>query len=191
MSYNSDLTDEAVVRAAQTDLEMFGVLVERYEKKLKFYILRISNSSEAEAEEILQEVFLKAWKNLNSFDQTLKFSAWIYRITHNETISTFRKSKSRGEDQQQSLEPELYENLPDSTDFVSEFDKKITAEEVQQVLRTLPDNYREILVLRYIEDQSYEEIADILMKPSGTVATLINRAKAQFKQHYLRQSKTL
>lgn len=185
----SDLSDKAIVQAALTDLEMFGVLVERYEKKLKFYILRISNCSELEAEEILQDVFLKAWKNLNSFDEGLKFSSWIYRITHNETISAFRKTKSRGENQRTDLEPELFENLPDDTNFVAELDQNITAEEVQKVLKTLPNIYREVLILRFIEDQSYQEIGDILMKPSGTVATLINRAKAQFKENYLRQFK--
>jgi RNA polymerase sigma-70 factor (ECF subfamily) len=139
----------------------------------------------------LQEVFLKAWKNLNGFDVGLKFSSWIYRITHNETISTFRKSKSRGEDQKTNIEPELYENLPDDTHFVDEIDQKMTAAEVQAILKSLPENYREVLVLWFVEDQSYEEISDILMKPSGTVATLLNRAKKQFKETYLRQFKTL
>ncbi len=191
MSKITNLSDEAIVLAAQTDLDMFGALVERYERKLKFYILRISNCSDLEAEEILQDVFLKAWKNLNSFDEGLKFSSWIYRITHNETISAFRKTKSRGEDQRTDLEPELFENLPDENNFVSEIDQNITAQEVQTVLKTLPDNYREVLILRFIEDQSYEEIGDILMKPGGTVATLLNRAKAQFKENYLRQFKHL
>ena len=75
MSDTNTLTDEQVVLSAQSDLEMFAVLVERYEKKLKFYILRISNCTDLEAEEILQEVFLKAWKNLNGFDVGLKFSS--------------------------------------------------------------------------------------------------------------------
>ena len=67
----------------------------------------------------------------------------------------------------------------------------MTAAEVQAILKSLPENYREVLVLRFVEDQSYEEISDILMKPSGTVATLLNRAKKQFKETYLRQFKTL
>jgi len=187
MSHQTALSDEALVQAAQEDLDIFAELVERYETKLKFYILRISNASDLEAEEILQEVFLKAWKNLNGFDPALKFSSWIYRITHNQTISTFRKSQSRGEDKRAEIEPELYENLPDNTDFKAEFDAQIQTKEVHKVLSTLKENYREVLILRFIEDKSYEEISDILMKPSGTVATMLNRAKAAFKSAYLSQ----
>lgn len=190
MSDIKTLSDEAIVQAAQSDLDMFGEIVERYETKLKFYILRISNCSDLEAEEMLQEVFLKAWKNLNSFDPSLKFSSWIYRITHNETISTFRKSKSRGEDQRTELEPELFENLPGKEDFISEIDQAMSAQEVQTILGQLSENYREVLVPRFIEDHSYEEISDILMKSSGTVATLINRAKTQFKDLYSRQDRS-
>jgi RNA polymerase sigma-70 factor (ECF subfamily) len=187
MQSTQDLSDEAVVKAAQTDLDMFGVIVERYEQKLKFYILRISNVSDLEAEELLQDIFLKVWKNLNGFDEGLKFSSWIYRIAHNETISSFRKQKSRGEDKRTDLESELFENLPDDSDFTKEFDQKLNAHQVRSILESLTENYREVLVLRFIEDKSYEEIGDILMKPSGTIATLISRAKAQFKEAYLRQ----
>ena len=187
MLQNKTLSDEAVVKAAQKDLEHFGILVERYETKLKFYILRISHFSDLEAEEILQEVFIKAWKNLNEFDETLKFSSWIYRIAHNETISAFRKAKSRGDTERAELEPELFYSLADEHNFIDDLDRKINAQEVQQILATLSENYREVLILRFVEDKSYEEIGDILMKPGGTVATLINRAKAQFKESYLRQ----
>lgn len=187
MLASKNLSDEAILKAAQTDLEMFSVLIERYETKLKFYILRISNFSELEVEEILQDVFMKAWKNLNDFNDQLQFSSWIYRIAHNETISAFRKAKARGAENRSVLEPERFENLPDKTNFLEELDQKMTARQVQIVLATLPENYREVLILRFIEDKSYEEIGDILMKPSGTVATLINRAKTQFKESYLRQ----
>ena len=180
------LTDEQIAQHALENLEVFTELVERYETKLKFYILRISHFSDLEAEEILQEVFIKAWKNLNSFDESLKFSTWIYRITHNQTISEFRKAKSRGDTERAELEPELFDSLPGNTNFVEELDQSLDAAQVREILTTLPDNYKEVLVLRFIEDKSYEEIGDILMKPGGTVSTLINRAKAQFKQNYLR-----
>jgi RNA polymerase sigma-70 factor (ECF subfamily) len=190
MDSEKKLSDELIVKAAQKNLENFGVLVERYEKKLKYYILRISNFSELEAEEILQDVFVKAWKNLNGFDDSLKFSSWIYRITHNETISAFRKNKSRGEENRSVLEPEHFENLPDQTNFIDVIDQQITTAQVQTILKTIPESYREVLVLRFIEDKSYEEMSDILMKPGGTIATLLSRAKDQFKQSYQRQFKS-
>jgi len=138
------LTDEQIAQHALEDLEVFTELVERYETKLKFYILRISHFSDLEAEEILQEVFIKAWKNLNSFDETLKFSTWIYRITHNQTISEFRKAKSRGDTERAELEPELFDSLPGNTDFVEDLDQSLDAAEVHKVLTTLPDNYKEV-----------------------------------------------
>lgn len=187
MPQDINLTDEQLAKAALANLEVFGQLVERYETKLKFYILRISHFSDLEAEEILQDVFVKAWKNLNGFDEDLKFSTWIYRITHNETISAFRKAKSRGDTERADLEPALFDSLADDTNFVEALDQNIDAQEVRTILDTLPDNYREVLILRFIEDKSYAEIGDIIMKPGGTVATLLNRAKAQFKQNYLQQ----
>lgn len=187
-SKSQEITDEQLVQQSLDNLEAFSGLVERYETKLKFYILRISHFSDLEAEEILQDVFVKAWKNLNGFDEDLKFSTWIYRIAHNETISAFRKAKSRGETEQAQLDPELFDALPGSDDFVADLDQNFTTEQVQQILKLLPDHYREVLILRFVEDQSYEEMADILQKPPGTIATLLNRAKKEFKNTYLRQN---
>ena len=181
----STLSDELLAAKAPTDMACFELLIERYQGKLKHYILRISHFSEMETEEVLQEVFIKLWKNLNDFDQTMKFSTWIYRITHNETISGWRKAKSRGDTEQATLEPEMFDQIADEFDFIKGVEAKFTAERVQSVLAELPEKYRHILVLRFVEDLSYDEISDILQKPPGTVATLLSRAKAQFKNLYL------
>ena len=182
------ISDEELVTKALNDLEVFGEIVERYQQRLKFYILRISHFSDLEAEELLQESFIKAWKNLNDFDQSLKFSSWIYRITHNEVISAFRKYKSRGLDQETILEPELFENIPLELDFVSDFDKNLNTTKIQKILSELSVEFREVLVLKYFEDKSYTEMSDILKKPEGTVATLLNRAKKAFKKTMKRQN---
>lgn len=176
------LSDEALVQKSLEDVEFFGVLVERYEEKLLRYILRLSSFSVEEAEEILQEVFLKLWVNLREFDGSLKFSSFIYRIAHNQTISAWRKAESRGASQQQELDEGIYEILPDACDLVEEVHATINAAKVRAILENLPADYRQVLVLRYLEDQSYEAISDILKKPSGTVATLLSRAKTAFRQ---------
>lgn len=178
----SELTDEELVSQSLDNLDTFGVLVDRYESKLKRYILRLGNFSEMEAEEVLQESFIKAWKNLNSFDPNLRFSAWIYRITHNEVISQFRKAKSRGEDQQVQIDPEIFEAIPVEIDFVADFDQTLNAKKIQSILSHMTPMYKEVLILRFFEDLSYEEMVDVLRKPSGTIATLLNRAKKEFKQ---------
>ncbi len=185
---NHTPSDLELVQNALSDLDTFGAIVDRYEHQLKVYILRISNVSDLEAEEILQEVFIKAWKNLNGFDHDMKFSSWLYRITHNEVISNYRKLKSRGEDQRMESEEDIFETIADQFDFVHEFDARISSQTVQEILSQLPDKYREVLVLKFIEDKSYDEIADILQKPPGTIGALINRAKLAFKDIVSRQN---
>ena len=85
----TEISDEALVEQALEDMSVFAVIVERYEQRLLRYIHRISAFSDEAAEDILQEAFLKAWKNLNGFSPKLKFSSWIYRITHNLVILNY------------------------------------------------------------------------------------------------------
>ncbi len=181
----NSLTDEALAVQALQDMQCFETLIERYQGKLTHYVRRISHFSEMECEEILQDIFIKVWKNLNDFDQTMKFSTWVYRIAHNETISAWRKAKSRGDTERAELEPDLFDQIADEFDFIKDVEAKFTAQRVHAVLEKLPEKYRHVLILRFIEDLSYEEISDILKKPPGTVATLLNRAKTQFKSIYL------
>jgi RNA polymerase sigma-70 factor (ECF subfamily) len=180
MKPTEKISDEALVQKSLKNIDHFGTLVERYEAKLLRYVLRLSNLSYEECEEVLQEVFLKVWRNLREFDQNVKFSSWIYRITHNETISTFRKKQSRGQDTQAELSEDLF--IPQAGNFVEDLDQKLSAEQIQIILKSLPKKYQEVLILKFFEDQSYEEMSDILKKPSGTIATLINRAKKSFRQ---------
>lgn len=161
-------------------MEAFGELINRYEAPLTRYIFRISSLSSECAEEILQDVFLKCWKNLRAFKPDVKFSSWIYRITHNETISLFRKWKSRGADKSVELNDELF--IPDqASDFSKTFDQELSSHQVREVLTHMNTKYREVLVLRFFEDKSYDEISDILHRPPGTIATLISRAKKDFQ----------
>ena len=177
-----NLSDEELVQRSLQDIDYFACIYERYEKKLIRYILRISSFSFEEAEDVLQEAFMKAWKNLNEFDGNLKFSSWIYRIVHNTTISEWRKSRSKGKDQRQELDEELFQNLPSSLDLEKEITQKFNKENIQKVLQLMPEKYREVLILKFLEEKDYKEISDILEKPSGTVATLISRAKKSFYQ---------
>ncbi len=187
-AHPSKLSDEVLMQHAPSDLSAFETLIERYEAKLLRYVLRISQVSTEEAEEVLQEAFLKAWVNIHSFDPSLKFSSWIYRIVHNETISLHRKHKSRGLDKKISIEENLFEIHDEAKDLETALDTKLQADAVRDCLNRLPKNYRDVLVLRYLEDQSYEEISDIIKKPIGTVGTLVNRAKKAFQANYNPQS---
>ncbi len=175
-----NISDEELVEKSLQDIDYFACIYERYEKKLTQYILRISSFSFEEAEDVLQESFIKAWKNLNEFDGNLKFSSWIYRIVHNTTITEWKKSQSKGQDKKQDIDEELFQNLPSSLNIEKEADQKFNNKNIRKILQLMPEKYREVLILKFLEEKDYQEISDILKKPDGTVATLINRAKKSF-----------
>ena len=185
MHDDSQTADTELVSLTLQDPDYFTPLVERYEGKLLRYIKRFSGLGKECAEDVLQEVFLKTYRNLNDFDGELKFSSWIYRITHNETVSYLRKYRSKQTINIENDDPEminLLDVLESEINVIDEARKIEIKEKVRKVLSELPAKYREVLVLRFLEELDYSEISDVLRKPTGTVATLLNRAKTQFKE---------
>lgn len=173
-------TDEELVALTLKNQDFFSCLVERYEPKLRRYIQRISAATQEDAEDLLQEIFLKVYRNLRDFDQNLKFSSWIYRIAHNQVVSAWRKTKSRPPVIKFGADEDFLKFIATDEDLAGDTERKFSDEEVRKMLENLDHKYKEVLVLKFLEEKSYEEISDILQKPLGTVATLINRAKKQF-----------
>jgi RNA polymerase sigma-70 factor (ECF subfamily) len=173
-------TDEELASSAVEDNLAFAEIVRRYQGKLMSYIRRISNVSNEEAEDLLQDSFLKAYKNLNDFDSNLKLSSWLYRITHNQVISEYRKKNARAHGHCVELDEVLIERLASDLDTAKEVDIALLKKNIDTILNKIDGKYREVLVLRFFEEQSYQEISDVLQKPLGTIATLVNRAKVQF-----------
>ena len=176
-----ELSDAEAVEKALLQVDYFACLYNKYEVQLIRYIRRIALVSSEEAEDILQDAFIKIWSNLNEFDQHLKFSSWIYRIVHNETLSVWRKKKSYGKDRQVQLDDHLFEiGAEDSdADGTMREQKHLLAHDV---LEQLPIKYKTVLVLKFLEGMHYDEISDVLKIPEGTVATRINRAKKAFEK---------
>lgn len=172
------LTDEELAQRARTSPDVYAHLISRYEDKLSRYIRRIALFSPEEVEDILQDAFIKTYEHLNDFDATLKFSSWIYRITHNEAISALRKRGTVIISQDETYD-EIIENIASTTNHEHEVDSKIQSEQLRNAMGRLPEKYRDVLILKFLEEKSYEEISDILRVPIGTVGTLINRAKKQ------------
>ena len=174
-------TDEQIVVLTLKNQDYYLCLMKRYEIKLLNYILKISNISREEAEDILQEVFVKAYQNLNDFDLNFKFSNWIYSIAHNTTISVFRKKNVRP--QTVSWEDKDLDNILKSTLDVEDASlQKQTYKHILKIINQLPLKFKDVLILKFMEGKDYREISDILHKPMGTIATLINRAKKSLKQ---------
>ena len=173
-------SDSDIVVATLADREQFGVLIERYEAKLRRYIARLGVREAEDQADVLQETFIKAYRNLNSFDQSLAFSSWIYRIAHNEAMTWFRRRRVRPEGNLVAEGDEVLEIIASNQDSPEvSFDKAVNAAVVSEALGKLDPKYREVLVLRFFEHKEYEEISDILQIPIGSVGTLIHRGKKQ------------
>ena len=142
----------------------------------------MTNLDSEDIADVLQDVFIKVYKNLNNFDQELKFSSWVYRITHNQVISNFRKNKARPQTVPIEIDDNIVHNLASDLDTGQLADLDYLRQNINVVLDKLDLKYREVLILKFLEDKDYKEISDILKKPVGTVGTLINRAKVKFKK---------
>ncbi|MDD5652306.1 MAG: RNA polymerase sigma factor [Candidatus Moranbacteria bacterium] len=181
--------DGDLVKLSLKNQDYFYCLISRYQKKLLRYIRRISSFSKEDAEDVLQEVFISVYKNLNEFDNDLKFSSWIYRIAHNKTVSQWRKLSARpktvsGDDEDNNL----FEFIAGDDDIAKKLEKKCSSKRIRKIIFSLEEKYRDVLVLKFLEDKDYREISDILKKPMGTVATLISRAKKRFIEETKRQN---
>ena len=150
--------------------------MERYEWQLFHYIRRMTQLGNDDIQDLLQEIFIKIYQKLNGYDERLKFSSWAYRIAHNHVIDYFRKVSARP--QINSLEDHEWEKIISaSIQIEKEIVDRDCAEKVKLGILQLPIKYREVLILRFLEEKEYEEIMDILKKPKGSVATLISRGK--------------
>lgn len=170
------LSDQEIIRRSLADMAFFACLYNRYASRLTRYIRAVGRLDPEEAADVLQEAFIKIWKNLNGFDTSLKASSWIYRIVHNETISFLRGRKTLIK-RRESLDPaDLY---PIGESGLNEAEMALRDQRLHTALQQLPDEYREVLILRFFEGMRYEDISDVLKIPDGTVATRISRAKKQ------------
>ncbi|NTU94172.1 MAG: RNA polymerase sigma factor [Chlorobiaceae bacterium] len=174
-------SDQQLVTRALGDRHAFAELVSRYEAPLMRYVVRLGCRNTASAQDLLQEIFIKTYLHLNDYDHSFPFSSWIYRIAHNEIISFFRKEKIRPAVLEKEADLFLLDNMADDLGVTGHDHIRHTPLEIQAAADGLDAKYREVIVLKFFEEKSYQEISDILQIPEGTVATLINRAKKKIK----------
>ncbi|MCF7860560.1 sigma-70 family RNA polymerase sigma factor [Patescibacteria group bacterium] len=180
-SSNLELEDMELVRLSLADPDKFSYIIQRYQEKLGRYLRRLGANNEEDIQDLLQDIFLKVYLNLNDFDQNLKFSSWIYRIAHNQVISSFRKKQVRPEAHAFPIDNIGFDILADDISLDKLSDIHLSQAIIKTALEKVSVKHREILILKFFEDKSYEEISDILKKPQGTVASLLNRAKKSLK----------
>lgn len=178
-----------IIKKISKNPEAFAEIIDMYEKKLLRYILKITNISIEDAENLLQDIFLKVYIHINDYDAKFSFSSWVYRIAHNIVIDYHRKNKnickieSEWDDELQKLIENIVDEWNNPEDILN---KKELANCIQKSLCSLNINFKEALILKFIEEKNYTEISDILRIPEWTVWTLINRWKKLLKEIILK-----
>ena len=176
----SGTDEEIALRVQKGDTEAFGELVERYEAKLLRYARKFLLDPD-DAADIVQDIFIKSYENLQSFDASRRFSPWIYRIAHNEFVNELKKRDSRKTTFTVDFDTLFpYLTAPETTDRMA-LDRDIRTS-LEKYLEKLDSKYREPVILYYLESMDYREIADILHIPISTVGVRLARARAMLQK---------
>lgn len=169
-----------VTASKDGDQDAFSLLVQRYQRRVFNLVLRMLKDYE-EASETTQEAFLAAWQGMASFRGEARFSTWLYRIAYNCALKQLERRK-RERTLQQALQAE--QTLESTGD--EQKDAHLAALEsqelVQEQLSQLPAKYRIVLILRHLQDMTYEEMAEVLTMPIGTIKTHLFRARNLLKE---------
>jgi len=191
MSNLSEMTDEQLIAAFQQgDEQGFVHLVDRYKDRLVNFVYRFLNDM-TDAEDLVQETFLKVYKKKHSYREIAKFSTWIYTIAGNLARSELRKRKRRKTYTMSALSFEDQEFTPVDTGKDTEgiVFNSYAGEEIMRAIEQLPEPFKTITILRDIQELSYEDISTILDIPMGTVKSRVNRARLKLQEtlSYLRE----
>lgn len=179
-----DLYEARLAQLARNgDRLAFRELVDLYQNKIYHLAYRILGNTH-EAEDIVQETFLRVYTNLNGFDPSQKFSTWIYRIGTNLCIDHLRKRKRK---KNMSLDANLYDSdKADGYDIMPTGDEELpenqlvlseTRRQVRDAIDQMPEQYKSIVILRYLHDMSLQEISEVLDMPVTTIKTRLHRGR--------------
>lgn len=177
----SDMDILAEVGAGNVDA--YGKIVGRYNGRLYNFIYRFVGDRET-AEDIVQETFLRAFRKRKEYRAIANFSTWLFTIAGNLAKSELRRRKRwRMFSLERDEETDTGMDLPDESarpDKVAE--SSIADVQIQQAIASLPDNYRQVILLRDVQGMSYQEISEIVDCPVGTVKSRVNRARLKLQQ---------
>jgi len=178
---------EKVERALQGDQQAYTELLGKYRGAIFNLVFKMVKNKE-EAEDLVQETFVKAFSALPSFDERFAFSTWLFKIATNNCIDYLRKKKLKTfsiDKPTESKEGEIKQSFEDvkSPDPEATTIEKEKTSLIELAIESLPLKYRDAIILRHKEDKSYEEISEILNLPIGTVKARIFRAREKLKQY--------
>src|SRR6201991_624473 len=164
----------------------FEELVRRYQRPISAYVYRMVGNYES-ALDLTQEIFIKVYNSLNRYRAEFKFSTWIYKIAHNAAVDHLRRTATREQPLVVGPEGDSFD-LPLESARLSpeqESERKERRGEIEAVVRALPANYRELIILRHSQDLSYEEIVEVTGLPLGTVKNRLFRAREMMRQQFV------
>lgn len=174
---------ELVANAIGGREDGFEELVRRYQKPITGYVYRIVGDYESSLD-VTQEVFIKVYNSLHRYSSDYKFSTWLYRIAHNAAIDHLRRNsvnpqslETENADGTYQLQIEAASPSPEKNREISEW-----RAEIGQVVKRLPDAYKQLILLRHANDLSYDEIAEVTGLPLGTVKNRLFRAREMMRQ---------
>jgi RNA polymerase sigma-70 factor, ECF subfamily len=170
--------DAALVIASKAgDQDAFALLVQRHQRRVFNLVYRMLQQYE-EANEVTQETFFAAWQGLSSFRGDARFSTWLHRIAYNCALKQIEQ-RNRDTALQMAIQAEAVDNDERVGAELEIHDRQAL---VREHISTLPAKYRVVLVLRHLQDMTYEEMAEILTMPIGTIKTHLFRARNLLKE---------
>jgi RNA polymerase sigma-70 factor, ECF subfamily len=179
---------DLITQSIKGDQAAFAQLLDRYMRSVYLLAYRyLSNSGDAE--DIAQEAFFRAWKNLKSFDTTKSFKTWLFVITKNAAFDLIKKKKpisfSQMAEEDEALDAYLspFADAPELPSAI--FEKKASQAQFNETLIKLPDAYRKVLQMRYSDQMKFGEIAEVLGEPVGTVRSKHHRGLAMLRKMLL------
>lgn len=183
---NKKVPDEQLITRALTgDQKAYELLLVRHRKAIFHVVTKIVRNKE-EAQDLVQETFMKAFNALASYRSEYRFSTWLYKIAANCAIDFVRKKKIEALSLDRPIETkdgQVEIELPDRTwDPERDLVRKQKLRSIDEAIESLPDKYREVIIYRHKDDMSYEEIAGVLETPVGTVKARIFRARELLKK---------
>jgi RNA polymerase sigma-70 factor (ECF subfamily) len=182
----NQLPDEDLMELFQGGYdEAYSIIVTRYRERIHQFIFRYTKNH-LDSEDLVQETFLRVFRSRNSYERIARFSTWLYTIAQNLIRSQYKKNQrmqtislAQTDDQDQEITMELPDTaLP--TD--QQVHLSMTVMQVRKALASIPSDFRDVLVMRDIDQLTYEEIMDITKLPMGTVKSRINRGRARLHE---------
>jgi RNA polymerase sigma-70 factor (ECF subfamily) len=177
---------DLVARAIRGREDGFNELVRRYQRPIAAYVYRMVGDYDA-ALDLTQEVFIKVYSSLARYRPEFKFSTWIYKIAHNASVDHLRRNASREQAIISEVDGEEREMTVMSRKLSPEQEYAVEERraEIERVVRQLPSVYRELIILRHQHDLSYDEIAEVMSLPLGTVKNRLFRAREMMRQQFV------